>query len=130
MQFSTIIRRIQPRDLVVLLLLEVIIFALVSFQDDFTLYTLSSLPGFLLMQSVAPGFFLLSPFVPLDRLPVPLPVVVIVALVVIVICAFVHWAVAVYLVRRSIRDRSALAFIAVILELGATTVGGLFLAAA
>jgi hypothetical protein len=127
--FRSIIRCIQPRDLVVLLLLEVIMFALLSLQEAFTPYTLSILPGFLLMQSVAPGFLLLSPFVPLDRLPLPLPVVVIGALVVIVVCALVHWAVAIYLVRRSIRDRSALAFIALILELGATTFGGLFIAA-
>jgi hypothetical protein len=129
MQLSTIVRSIQSRDLVVLLLLEVIIFALVAFQDNLTFYTLVSLPGFLLMQSVAPGFLLLNPFVPLERLPLPLPVVVIGALVVVVICALVHWAVAVYLVRRSIRDRSAWAFIALLLELGATTFGGLFLAA-
>jgi len=129
MQLSIIPRRVQSRDLVFLLLLEIIIFGFVSFQDGFTSYTLSSFPMFLLLQSFVPGSLVLSPFVPLDRLPLALPVVVVGALVIVVICAVVHWAVAVYLVQRSTRDGSVLAFVLLVLMLGSTTFGALFLAA-
>ena len=119
------------RDVVVILALKLMIFYSLnafSFQERSFLDTITHLPMFLLLQSIAPGFLLLSPFVPLDQVPFPFPIAIVFASLVVLLLALFHWLLVIYLTRHAIRTRSLLAIVSLLAELGLTSFGAVSLA--
>jgi len=128
-KFTT--QSIMLRDVAVLIALELAIFYLLntfSFQERSLLNAITYLPMFLLLQSIAPGFLLLTPFIPLDQIPLPFPITILLAFFVVLIIALFHWRLLIYLTHHVVRTRSFFAIVSLFAELGLTSFGAVSLA--
>ncbi len=114
-----------------ILTLELVIFFLLglfSIKDGGLSNFIVYLPVFLLLQSIAPGFLLLTPVIPLDQLPLLFPLALIFAALIILMFALLHWALMVYFVRYAFQKRSFLATVPLVAYLGLTSVAAVHLA--